>query len=102
MNKDTAEKIKCFIEERRGYSYFILFQILVLIFLMAGLFGKSVTMELDAQNLTIRDEKVVVNDDHSFYISGWEDVDSYGRWVAGTELFDLKDCLLYTSDAADD
>ncbi len=97
MNKDTAEKIKCFIEERRGYSYFILFQILVLIFLMAGLFGKSVTMELDAQNLTIRDEKVVVNDDHSFYISGWEDVDSYGRWVAGTELFDLKEGMYEVS-----
>lgn len=90
MNKDTADQIKCFIEERRGYSIFILVQILVLFCLITGLFGKAVTVELDARNLEIRDEKVIVNEDHSFYISGWNDEESYGRWVAGTGLFDLK------------
>ena len=90
MNKDTADQIKCFIEERRGYSIFILVQILILFCLIIGLFGKAVTIELDAGNLEIRDEKVIVNDDHSFYISGWNDEESYGRWVAGTGLFDLK------------
>ncbi len=90
MNKDTADQIKCFIEERRGYSIFILVQILILFCLIIGLFGKAVTIELDAKNLEIRDEKVIVNEDHSFYISGWNDEESYGRWVAGTGLFDLK------------
>ncbi len=90
MNKDTADQIKCFIEERRGYSIFILVQILILFCLIIGLFGKAVTIELDAGNLEIRDEKVIVNDDHSFYISGWNDEDSYGRWIAGTGLFDLR------------
>jgi len=90
VNKDTADQIKCFIEERRGYSIFILVQILILFCLIIGLFGKAVTIELDAGNLEIRDEKVIVNDDHSFYISGWNDEESYGRWVAGTGLFDLK------------
>lgn len=90
VNKDTADQIKCFIEERRGYSIFILVQILILFCLIIGLFGKAVTIELDAKNLEIRDEKVIVNEDHSFYISGWNDEESYGRWVAGTGLFDLK------------
>lgn len=90
VNKDTADQIKCFIEERRGYSIFILVQILILFCLIIGLFGKAVTIELDAGNLEIRDEKVIVNEDHSFYISGWNDEESYGRWVAGTGLFDLK------------
>jgi hypothetical protein len=90
VNKDTADQIKCFIEERRGYSIFILVQILILFCLIIGLFGKAVTIELDAGNLEIRDEKVIVNDDHSFYISGWNDEDSYGRWIAGTGLFDLR------------
>lgn len=90
MNKDTADQIKCFIEERRGYSIFILVQILILFCLIIGLFGKAVTIELDAKNLEIRDEKVIVNEDHSFYISGWNDEESYGRWVVGTGLFDLK------------
>lgn len=90
MNKDAADQIKCFIEERRGYSVFILVQMLILFFLITDLFGKAVTMELDAENLDIRDEKVIVNEDHSFYIAGWNDEDSYGRWVAGTGLFDLK------------
>lgn len=90
MNKNTADQIKCFIEERRGYSIFILVQILILFCLIIGLFGKAVTIELDAKNLEIRDEKVIVNEDHSFYISGWNDEESYGRWVAGTGLFDLK------------
>ncbi len=90
MNKDTADQIKCFIEERRGYSIFILVQILILFCLIIGLFGKAVTIELDAGNLEIRDEKVIVNEDHSFYISGWNDEDSYGRWIAGTGLFDLR------------
>ena len=58
--------------------------------MIIGLFGKAVTIELDAGNLEIRDEKVIVNDDHSFYISGWNDEDSYGRWIAGTGLFDLR------------
>ena len=90
VNKDTADQIKCFIEERRGYSIFMLVQSLILLCFIAGLFGKAVTIELDAQNLEIRDEKVIVNEDHSFYISGWNDETSYGRWVAGTGLFDLK------------
>ena len=90
MNKDVADQIKCFIEERRGYSIFILVQILILFWLIIGLFGRAETIELDAGNLEIRDEKVIVNDDDSFYVSGWNDEDSYGRWVAGTDLFDLR------------
>ncbi len=99
VNKDTADQIKCFIEERRGYSIFMLVQSLILLCLIAGLFGKAVTIELDAQNLEIRDEKVIVNEDHSFYISGWNDETSYGRWVAGTGLFDLKQGMYEVSVA---
>ena len=99
VNKDTADQIKCFIEERRGYSIFMLVQSLILLCLIAGLFGKAVTIELDAQNLEIRDEKVIVNEHHSFYISGWNDETSYGRWVAGTGLFDLKQGMYEVSVA---
>ncbi len=99
VNKDTADQIKCFIEERRGYSIFMLVQSLILLCLIAGLFGKAVTIELDAQNLEIRDEKVIVNEDHSFYISGWNDETSYGRWVAGTGLFDLRQGMYEVSVA---
>ena len=99
VNKDTADQIKCFIEERRGYSIFMLVQSLILLCFIAGLFGKAVTIELDAQNLEIRDEKVIVNEDHSFYISGWNDETSYGRWVAGTGLFDLKQGMYEVSVA---
>lgn len=74
----------------------MLFQALILCLAFAGLFGKAVRMEFDAGNMDIRDGKVVVNDDGSFYITGRNDEETYGRWIAGTE-FDLREGMYEVS-----
>jgi len=79
-----------FVLEHQGFSVFVLFQILILCYIVVGLFGRAVWMEFDAGSLMIKDEKVVVNDDNSFYITGRNDEETYGRWIAGSDLFDLR------------
>ncbi len=89
-------KLRQFILEYKGFSVFVLFQALILCFAFAGLFGRAVEMEFDAGNLNIKDEAVVVNEDNSFYISGRNDEETFGRWIAGTE-FDLSDGMYEVS-----
>lgn len=91
MNIEIKDKIRQLGIEHKGFCAFIMFQILILCFVFAGLFGKPVAIKLDAGNLNIRDEKVIVNEDNSFYITGRNDEDHFGRWIAGTEPFSLKE-----------
>lgn len=91
MKIETKDKIRQLGFAHKGFCVFIIFQILILCCVFAGIFGKPVTIKLDAGNMNIRDEKVVVNEDNSFYITGKNDEENFGRWIAGTELFDLKE-----------
>lgn len=90
MADNTGDKIKGFIVGHRGFCTFILLQLFVLLFLLSGLFGEHVEMRFDAETLDIADEKVVVNEGNSIYITGKNDAEPFGRWIAGTEQFDLK------------
>lgn len=85
------DRIRQFVSEYKGFSAFVLFQVLILCFVSAGLFGKAVEMEFNGENLNIRDEKVVVNEDNSIYISCRNEEETFGRWIAGTDLFDLRE-----------
>lgn len=91
MKIETKDKIRQLGFAHKGFCFFIIFQILILCCVFAGIFGKPVTIKLDAGNINIKDEKVVVNEDNSFYITGKNDEENFGRWIAGTELFDLKE-----------
>lgn len=75
----------------------MLVQIIVLILAFSGLFGKAVQMELDGGNLEITDDKVVVNEDNCMYVTGRNDAETYGRWIAGTAPFDLRDGMYEVS-----
>lgn len=80
-----------FIKQQKGFCFFLLLQIVILFFSFGGLFGRAVKIKLDAGNLQITDDKVVVNSDKSLYITGRNDAETYGRWIAGTDPFDLKE-----------
>jgi len=91
VNVETRDKIRQLGLEYKGFCVFVLFQALILCFSFVGFFKKPITIKLDAGNMTIRDEKVVINDDNSFYITGRNDAETFGRWIAGTEFFGLKE-----------
>lgn len=76
--------------KNKGFGCFILLQLLILVWAFAGMFGKKVNMEFTAEKLEIYDDKVVIDDNHSLYITGREDAEPYGRWIAGSAPFDLK------------
>lgn len=82
--------MKKFVLEHKGFACFLLLQFLILLWALIGMFDKPVIIELTADNLEIYDEKVVVNDDQSVYITGRNDVETYGRWIVGSEPFDLQ------------
>lgn len=82
--------MKKFVLEHKGFASFLFLQLCILLWSLTGMFGKLVNMELTADNLEIYDEKVVVNDDQSVYITGRNDAETYGRWIVGSEPFDLK------------
>lgn len=91
VKSQLKNQISQFVSDYKGFSVFVLFQVFLLLFAFAGLFGKPVKMEFDAGNLNIRDEKVVVNEDQSIYVTGRNDEETYSRWIAGTDYFDLRD-----------
>lgn len=82
--------MKKFVLEHKGFAWFLFLQLCILLGSLTGMFGKPVNMELTADNLEIYDEKVVVNDDQSVYITGRNDAETYGRWIVGSEPFDLQ------------
>lgn len=90
MEDNTRDKMKGFILGHKVFCGFILLQLFIFLFLLIGLFGECVEMRFDAETLSIADEKVVVSEDHSIYITGKNDAEPFGRWIAGTEQFDLK------------
>lgn len=110
MQNNTSDNIRNWISEHKIFFGFLILQILLVIFLFAGLFGERVEMEFTAENLDIADEKVVVDENNALYITGKNDEEPFGRWIAGTQQFDLKGgmyevavsyrSLLYDTDEA--
>ena len=107
-----SANVKNFIFEHKTFDGFILLQLFLLFFLFVRLWGKGIEMQFNAANLNITDEKVAVNEDDSIYITGKNDSEVYGRWIAETDQFDLKggmyeiavdyQSLLYDTDEAMD
>lgn len=91
MKTETKDKIRQLGLAHKGFCAFIVFQALILCFVFTGFFKKTVTVNFDAGNMNIRDEKVVVNEDNSFYVTGRNDAEPFGRWIAKTEPFTLKE-----------
>lgn len=91
MKTETKDKIRQLGLAHKGFCAFIVFQALILCFVFTGFFKKTVTVNFDAGNMNIRDEKVVVNEDNSFYVTGRNDAEPFGRWIAKTEPFALKE-----------
>ncbi len=112
MRNNMSANVKNFIFEHKTFDGFILLQLFLLFFLFVRLWGKGIEMQFNAANLNITDEKVAVNEDASIYITGKNDSEVYGRWIAETDQFDLKggmyeiavdyQSLLYDTDEAMD
>lgn len=97
MREKIGRFLECMLKQQKGFCVFWLFQLLILFWAFLGLFGKAVSMELDAGNLEITDEKVIVNTDKSLYVTGRNDAETYGRWIAGTSPFDLREGMYEVS-----
>lgn len=90
MKNSMSGHIKNFILKNKAFSVFLLLQLFILFFLFVRLWGKGLEIQFSAANLNITDEKVVVNEDDSIYITGKNDSEVFGRWIAETEPFNLR------------
>lgn len=108
--------MKEFFINHKKYSLLVFCEIIIIFAVLLGVFGKSCDYHLNADNLVIRDDKVIIDDytnveatylnentfalydnkSHleedakSLYITGRNDEETYGRWIAGSEPLSLR------------
>lgn len=101
--------MKQFVKKYKGFTYAVIAEAIFLLCLVAASFGKINKIQLPAEQLVISDEKAVLEDykpkdsmmldantllvyDNkankgavkSLYVSGRNDAEPYGRWIAGS------------------
>lgn len=90
MKNEVSGHIKKLVLKNKVFMGLLLLQALILFLLFINLFCERTKMLFDASNFEIADEKVISNQDNSIYITGKNDTEPFGRWIAGTEPFDVR------------
>lgn len=106
--------MKQFARKYKGFTYAVIIEIIFILCLTASSLGKTKQIQLPADKLIITDEKAVLEDYNptdsmmldantlvvydnkangdakkSLYISGRDDVETYGRWIAESGLLSV-------------
>lgn len=101
--------MKQFVKKYKGFTYAMIAEVIFLLCLVASSFGKISEIQLSADQLIVSDEKAVLEDyspkdsmmlnansllvydnkankgtEKSLYVSGRNDAEPYGRWIAGS------------------
>lgn len=83
-------------------------EMILIIIIVCCSFGRAVTYTLDHTNLIVEDSSVVTGEDGSFFVTGRNDEETFGRWIITSEplklpwgMYELTanyDSMLYTLD----
>ena len=83
------EKWKDFAFQYKGFTIVVVFEVIMLLVMIAASLGKPATYVLDKSNLIVKDTAVTTNTDGSFFITGRNDTEPFGRWIISSEKLKL-------------
>ena len=83
------EKWKDLARQYQGFTIVVIAEIIVLLVMIAASLGKPATYVLDKSNLIVKDTAVTTNTDGSFFITGRNDTEPFGRWIISSEKLKL-------------